>query len=108
MINSKSLLNPNYLCRIKAAVARAVVKANRRECLHGIGHAEVYNRNGALSLDVVARRGGSFEVFARDRNVTDDVKAALRALHADRFARIPVALLLSAAESYSLSESLTA
>jgi len=82
-ITRTSLTNPNYLERIKAAVVRAVRKANRPAQPRGIAQEPVYNRRTKPSLMVVARKGGGFEVFDdEDRDVTDIVKAALRDYHA--------------------------
>lgn len=83
MITSTALHHPAYLLRIKAAVLRAVAKTGKRYSHHGFAQTEVYNRRNKLSLVVVARRGGGFEVFDElDNDLTDSVKAALTAYHA--------------------------
>lgn len=84
-ISRTSLTNQNYLERIKAAVVRAVRKANEPNAVQGLGHAEVYNRREKPSLSIVARKGGGFEVFDdEDNDVTDMVKAALVKYHDDQ------------------------
>lgn len=84
-ISSTSLTNPQYLGRIKAAVVRAVRKANEPHAVNGLGHAEVYNRREKPSLSIVARKGGGFEVFDdEDNDVTDMVKAALAKHHQEK------------------------
>lgn len=83
MITSTALQHPTYLLRIKAAVLRAVKDAHKPHRPRGIGQAEVFNRHGKPSLVVVARRGGSFEVFDDMNNdLTASAKAALTAYHA--------------------------
>lgn len=82
MALSRTSLNPSYLRRIKAAVLRAVVKSHSPKAVNGIGFADIYNRRGRASLEVVARRGKGFEIFDEsDRDVTDMILAALRDLH---------------------------
>lgn len=82
MALSSTSLNPSYLMRIKAAVLRAVVKSHKPQARRGIGLEPVYNRRGKSSLQVVARRGGGFEIFDEtDRDVTDMIVSALRAFH---------------------------
>lgn len=85
MIPKTALSHPAYLQRVKAAVLRAVEKAHSPRAAHGIGFADVYNRHGKPSLEIVARRGRGFEVFdEQDNDVTGPVKAALKAYHASR------------------------
>lgn len=80
-----SLTNPNYLERVKAAIVRAIRKANKPNQPHGLGHETVYNRHAKPSLVVVGRKGDGFEVFDdEDRDVTDLVKTALRGWHAEQ------------------------
>jgi len=81
-ISRTSLASPSYLMRIKAAILRAVVKANKPGAVNGLGFGDVYNRHGKASLEIVARRGAGFEVFDNDRDITELVKAALCAHHA--------------------------
>lgn len=82
MIPKTALLHPAYLQRIKAAVLRAVEKAHSPRAVNGLGFADVYNRHGKASLEIVARRGRGFEVFdEQDNDVTESVKAALVAYH---------------------------
>lgn len=79
---SATSLSPHYLARIKAAVLRAVAKANRPNAPHGVGQVEVYNRRQRPSLLIVARKRGGFEIFdQRDRDVTGLIKSALVAYH---------------------------
>lgn len=87
MITRTSLTNPNYLERVKAAVARAVVKAHRPTAQRGMGFELVYNRRDMPSMGVVARRGGGIEFFADndlDTDVTAIVLGALRDYHANK------------------------
>lgn len=80
---SATSLNPNYLARIKAAVLRAVTKAHKPDAPHGVGQVEVYNRRARLSLVVVARKRGGFEIFDQhDRDVTGLIKSAMVTYHA--------------------------
>lgn len=82
-MNAHNFTNAAYLARIKAAVLLAVRKSSRRESFHGVGHATVYNRRERPSLDVIAHRGGRFEVRDQhDNDVTHLVKTALREFHA--------------------------
>lgn len=85
MIPRTALSHPSYLLRIKAAVLRAVEKSHSPRAVKGIGFADVYNRHGEASLEIVARRGRGFEVFdEQDNDVTEPVKAALVAYHASQ------------------------
>lgn len=88
-MNASNFTNPNYLLRIKAAILRAVLKANRPGQCHGVANETVYNRNDAPSLCVVARVGQGFEIFdGRDSDVTSLVVDALRKMH-DRVRAFP-------------------
>jgi len=81
-MNPCNFTHPGYLGRIKAAVVRATVKANRRTSFHSVGHATVYNRGGRPSLEVIAQRGRGFEVRDQhDNDLTEIVKAALCRFH---------------------------
>lgn len=85
MIPKTALHHPSYLLRVKAAVVRAVKKAHSPRAVNGLGFADVYNRHGKASLEIIARRGRSFEVFdEQDNDVTAPVKAALAAYHASQ------------------------
>lgn len=82
-ITRTSLHNGPYLRRIKAAVLRAVRKANKPDAVRGIGTVDVYNSRDHLSLVVVARKGNGFEIFDNeDRDVTGLIKSALVSYHA--------------------------
>jgi hypothetical protein len=99
---TRTSLNHAFLLRIKAAVGRALRKANKPDQPRGIGHDEVYSAHGRLSVVVVAWRGGRFEVLAgpdMDTDITPLVLAAMRRMHAKRpeSVRLP---RLSCAESY--------
>lgn len=86
-MNAHNFTHTGYLMRIKAAILRAVRKANRPGQPRGLGHETVYNRNAERSLCIVARAGRGFEVFGGrdgDQDVTELVKAALRTYHASQ------------------------
>lgn len=94
MITTTALHHPSYLERIKAAVLRAVRDAHKPNRPRGIGQAEVFNRHHKPSLVIVARRGGSFEVFDDlDNDLTESVKMALTAYHAQQRARAGLVVL---------------
>lgn len=83
MITKTTALTPAYLLRVKAAITRAIVKANRPGQPHAIGHADVHSAQGRPSLQIVARKGGTWEAFDNsDRDVTDLIRQALRDMHA--------------------------
>lgn len=82
MITCTSLMNPNYLARVKAAVLRAVEKSHKGSP-DRLGYADVYNRHGAASLEIVAQRGGPVTIWTEDgRDITAMVMDALRDYHA--------------------------
>lgn len=90
-MNASNFTNPIYLLRIKAAILRAVLKANRPGQPQGVANEIVYNRNDVPSLCVVARVGQRFEVFGGrygDEDVTGYVVHALRKMH-DRVRAFP-------------------
>lgn len=81
-MNHCNFVHAGYLARIKAAVLRAVVKANRRNSHYGVGQETVYNRGGKPSLEIIAHRGQGFEVRDQhDNDLTETVKAALCRWH---------------------------
>lgn len=83
MITKTTALTPAYLRRVKAGIVRAIVKANRPGQAHAIGHADVHSAQGRPSLQIVARKGGTWEAFDNsDRDVTDLIRQALRDMHA--------------------------
>lgn len=83
-MNRCNFTHAGYLARIKAAVLRAVVKANRPGQPRGTAHEIVYNRREKPSLAVIARAGRGFEIFGGhdlDDDVTPLVLAALCRFH---------------------------
>ncbi|MDX0622860.1 hypothetical protein GOD54_23460 [Sinorhizobium medicae] len=84
-MNRANFTSPSYLRRIKAAVLRAVTKANRKGQPRRMATETVYNRHDKPSLLIIARAGLGFEVFGGhdcDEDVTSLVKEALREMHA--------------------------
>jgi hypothetical protein len=81
MLTLTSLKNPSYLARVKAAVLRAVEKSHKGSP-DRLGYADVYNRQGAASLEVVAQRGGPVTIWTEaGQDVTRMVMGALREYH---------------------------
>lgn len=83
-MNRCNFTHPGYLARIKAAVLRAVVKANRPQQPRRTAVEVVYNRREKPSLAVIARAGAGFEIFGGhdlDDDVTGLVLAALCRFH---------------------------
>ncbi len=86
MLNKTALSNPAFLVKIKAATLAAVADCSRS----GKPVSRViHNRKGRPAILVCAYPGGIVGyIDAADDDVTDQVKAALRAWHAA--ARLPV------------------
>lgn len=81
-MNRTNFVNPAYLLRIKAAIAKAVTESHRHES--GIGSAIVLNRRGNESLEVIAHAGMGIDIFAGpdlDDDVTELALNGLRAFH---------------------------
>jgi hypothetical protein len=80
MLTKTALKSPRFLAAIKAAAVAAVRKSHAHPLPVGIGYA--LNRKGAVAVRAVAHCGRSVEYFdSRDRDVTAQVLAALRAWH---------------------------
>ena len=84
-MNAHNFTHTGYLLRIKAAVLRAVRKANRPGQPRATATETVYNRRDKPSLLIIARARQGFEVFGgkdQDDDVTPLVLDALGKMHA--------------------------